>query len=222
MSSPHPRLILGPDDGTAPKRQACTVLQFKLVVAAGVRPFHSVSHASPANPFYHFYHGYIHIHIHIHCHYHYHYHFHPSINVFDLAGNSVWHAGKLNFPCFAFVSTCFFFDFGPLYELLIQIKNIPLFFVFFSFLFHHVCATDDWGIFIWLLLGGPLGRSLHPFINKHRPYICKWWACQVCSYIILLAYKCNWIHLHKLCRLVQISLRIYRGFTNKKFLSNAK
>jgi len=87
---------------------------------------------------------------------------HPSINVFDLAGNSVWHAGKLNFPCFAFVSTCFFFDFGPLYELLIQIKNI--FFV-------HPAAADDWGIFFWSF------STILAHLFTYA-YICKLSACE--------------------------------------------
>lgn len=60
---------------------------------------------------------------------------HPSINVFDLGGNSAWHASKLNFPCFAFVLTCFFrcccssfflflFDFGCCSNYLFKLKKI--------------------------------------------------------------------------------------------------
>jgi len=77
-----------------------------VVVVVVVRPFHSGSHAS--------------IHPSIH----------PSINVFDLAGNSAWHASKLNFPCFAFVLTCFYFVFFLTLSM------------FFFFLFDFGCCSN--------------------------------------------------------------------------------
>jgi len=78
-----------------------------VAVVVVVRPFHSGSHAS--------------IHPSIH----------PSINVFDLAGNSAWHASKLNFPCFAFVLTCFYFVF-----------SLTLSLCCFFFLFDFGCCSN--------------------------------------------------------------------------------